>query len=481
MLRLLTLLLLCGPVIAQLRPDQVLVVVNDASPVSRAIGAYYVTLRDIPPENVVHLPPWSTTAEEIGRLTFNEEIADPIRVWITLLHPELESRIRVIVTTKGVPLKIDQIGGDILTRRDAAVDSELTQLLTGNVPVGGQPGRLSNPYFGADVSFAELDHPGISHLVCRLTAYDGPVDGQHGVPIDLKRLLDRAQSPAQDGVFVFDMDQTPTADADHKMMAGAALARDLGFQVLEDFQDPMLANVPNILGYFSWGSNDPNSPAPPYWGEVPPGSGQVYPGHFASGAFAHTFVSTNGRTFTKGMQAYGQSLVADLIHRGVTNMSGHVYEPIADAVAHPDLLIHAFARGFTAAEAYYQSLPHLSWMTVVVCDPLMTYDFRPELHAVLPAAAKVGDLVMLKGLGFTNAADTEVRIDTALVRSLQVVDAQTMIARVPPDSIRPGSRPGGPTIGPRVSIAGAALDVSVTNTRGQAHLDDGLTVTPSRR
>ncbi|MEQ8768032.1 MAG: TIGR03790 family protein [Planctomycetota bacterium] len=477
-----TWLALALPAAAQISPDQVLVVVNDASDVSRAIGEYYVELRDIPPGNVFHLPPWTPTDEEIIRPTYNTFVRDPLIEFLTVERPELREHIKLIVTTKGVPLMVWHPEGGIFTSPRASVDSELTQLFTGRVPDGGQGGRVGNPYLGVDQPFAEFSHSNISYLVFRLTSFDGPVDSVTLVPIDLKRLLDRSQHPARDGVFVFDLNTTKKILPDKQMIAAARMMRDLGFEVIEDRADPMLANVPGILGYFSWGSNDPFSPPAPYWGEVPPGSGQIYPGAFVAGAVSHTYVSSNARTFTRGNENYGQSLIAGLIHHGVSAASGHVYEPNADAVTNCELLLRALAKGYTLGEAYYQGVPLLSWMTVVVCDPLTTYDFRPELHAVMPGQARIGDTITLSGWGFTSSADSTVTIGGAPATTVQVVNGQTLTVTVPAIPIGQGpSQGGGPSIGPKAHRAGQALDITLTNTRGEVTLEQSFIPLPARK
>ena len=53
---LLSMVALCGPASAAAQSaENVLVVINDASPVSRKIGEYYVKQRSIPSSNVVHI------------------------------------------------------------------------------------------------------------------------------------------------------------------------------------------------------------------------------------------------------------------------------------------------------------------------------------------------------------------------------------------------------------------------------------------
>jgi uncharacterized protein (TIGR03790 family) len=65
-------------------------------------------------------------------------------------------------------------------------------------------------------------------------------------------------------------------------------------------------------------------------------------------------------------------LTADFIRQGATGASGHVYEPRLDGTPQPDILFPAYLQGRTLAESFYLSIRYLSWMNVVVGDPLCT-------------------------------------------------------------------------------------------------------------
>lgn len=65
-----------------------------------------------------------------------------------------------------------------------------------------------------------------------------------------------------------------------------------------------------------------------------------------------------------------QSLTADLIHEGATGASGHVFEPYLTRTPRPDYLFPAYLGGRNLAQSYYLSIPLLSWMNIVVGDPL---------------------------------------------------------------------------------------------------------------
>jgi Tfp pilus assembly protein PilF len=97
------------------------------------------------------------------------------------------------------------------------------------------------------------------------------------------------------------------------------------------------------------------------------------------------FVSTDGRTFreppaewaigswndrSKWFAGSPQSLTGDLIREGITGVAGHVAEPLLGNTIRPNVLFPAYLAGHSLAEAFYLAMPSLSWMTVVVGDPL---------------------------------------------------------------------------------------------------------------
>jgi uncharacterized protein (TIGR03790 family) len=123
-----------------------------------------------------------------------------------------------------------------------------------------------------------------------------------------------------------------------------------------------------VIGYGSWGSNDKRRLR------------RRLGFSWLPGAIANEFVSTNGRSFrrppeewTPGMYWAGsnQSMTADLIEEGATGASGHTAEPYLSFCPRPDLLFPAYLGGRNLAESYYLAMPALSWMNIVVGDPLV--------------------------------------------------------------------------------------------------------------
>ena len=56
----------------------------------------------------------------------------------------------------------------------------------------------------------------------------------------------------------------------------------------------------------------------------------------------------------------------------MTGGPGQVAEPYLDSVIRPDMFFAAYLAGFNLIESFYLAMPHLSWQTVVVGDPLCT-------------------------------------------------------------------------------------------------------------
>src|SRR5579872_959638 len=171
----------------------VLLVVNDASQLSRAIGQYYAARRGVPPRNICHIRAAET--EEIDRAQYDREIAGPIGACLT--RNQLTEHILYIVTTGGVPLKISGREPEGMNGDYASVDSELTLLYLDLKQGKAHPvaGPLVNPFFGKrDAKFAHPEFP--MYLVTRLEAYD--LEG-------VKAIIDRSLHAANQGKFVIDL------------------------------------------------------------------------------------------------------------------------------------------------------------------------------------------------------------------------------------------------------------------------------------
>lgn len=350
-------LLFClPPLLAGQPPDSVLIVVNQTSALSRQIGEYYAERRHIPATNICRLN--ASTSEEISRSDFDEQIARPIQNY--LRGHNLTEKVLYIVTTAGVPLKVR--GNLGLAAEAASVDSELTLLyfdLHGRAhPL---PAGIANPFFGKiNAPFRHPDFP--IYLVTRLAGFDFD---------DVKGIVDRALLARNRGKFVIDLKGSDNTQGNAWLLQAAAqLPRD---RLVLDTSRTVLSHQSDVIAYASWGSNDPDRK-------------ERHLGfRWLPGAIMTEYVSTNGRSFARppdtwNMGAWGdakatfagspQGLTADYIHDGVTGASGHVYEPYLQFTPRPNILLPAYFHGRNLAESYYLAIPVLSWMNIVIGDPL---------------------------------------------------------------------------------------------------------------
>ena len=343
------------PRAAALTPQQVLVVANSRVPASLSAAEYYARRRAIPRTQVLAVP--MPEQEEISRQEFDRSVAAPVEDW--LLRNGAADRILVIVTTLAVPLKIR--GGDGPQGDRAAVDSELAAIYPG---LKGRPvplaGPWSNPYFNRKEPFRHPDFP--LYLVARLGGYTFT---------DVRAMVDRALAARNRGVAVIDLKGGWLDDGDHWLKTAASLLPP--GRVVLDESGAVVTGVRGVIAWASWGSNDHARK------RRDPGF------QFLPGAIVTQFVSTDGRTLREpppGWQ-YGdwrrpethfegspQSLAADWIRFGATAATGHVYEPFLQFSPRPQILLPQYLAGRTLGESFYASIPALSWMNILLGDPL---------------------------------------------------------------------------------------------------------------
>ena len=344
-----------GALLTGQTPDNILVVVNQASPLSQQIGDYYVSRRHIPAANVCRLN--TKPDEEIKRDTYDAQVAEPVRAY--LRAHRLTEQILYIVTTQGVPLKIR--GNLGIAGEAASVDSELTLLyddLHGHPHT--TPGGVPNPFFAK--VYSQFRHPDFPiYLVTRLAGFTFD---------DVKGIIDRAGMARNRGKFVIDLKASDNTQGNRWLQEAAqALPRN---RVVLDQSADALYNQIDVIGYASWGSNDPARK-------------ERHLGfRWLPGAIMTEYVSTNGRSFERPPDSWNigsswakglfdgspQTLTADYIHDGVSGASGHVYEPFLAFTPRPNILLPAYYHGRNLAESYYLTIPILSWMNIVVGDPL---------------------------------------------------------------------------------------------------------------
>lgn len=347
---------------AEAGPENVLVVVNARSRISREIAEYYVHRRQIPQDNVCKIR--APEEERIEREVFDLDVARPI--FKCLKSRDLQDRILYIATTRGVPLAIH--GQQAKPSPRASVDSELAMLYRRFEKDGKDykiEGPLPNPFFGQyRKPFTHPEFP--IYLVTRLTGYTIE---------DVKAMIDRGMEAKNRGVVVLDMHSTGTNATGNNWMEQAARILP-PHRVRIDRTTTVMNGLTSVIGYASWGSNDP----------ARRDQQMRWPGmEWLPGAIATQYVSSDGRSFTEPPEGWTignwsgkekwhagspQSMSGDFIREGATGASGHTNEPYLTYAPRPNFLFPAYLTGRSLAESYYLSIPAVSWQNVIVGDPL---------------------------------------------------------------------------------------------------------------
>ena len=373
---------------AALSPSNVLVLFNAADAESSAIASYYAQKR--PGVRLLGLNGVSTS-EEVSANYYLSTIRPQIL-------PALDDTTDVIVTTKGLPLRIriDQANPKTYTdpfgvtrsisngnwKRYSSLESELTRIDTISTPqqMGDQttyftpsPILATNPYYwqSTDFSYDQFD----IRLSSRLDGF---------TVADVQGMIDRS-SQAYMGVgstnnpFHFVLDDDPNAagsSADNMERLDEQVLQPRGlphtYDASDDFVQAPAVGYPDssvVIGYVSHGVH--GGAPPTYLSDEDAGI------HFqlANGAVFASWESYNAQTFAAGA-SQSQGLIADWIARGGTAGLGHVAEPLASSitVAREDSLFDRLLNGMSWIEAAWSATYQLSYVNTVVGDPLMRFN-----------------------------------------------------------------------------------------------------------
>ncbi|MGO9204493.1 MAG: TIGR03790 family protein [Limisphaerales bacterium] len=352
-------------------PDQVLIVFNADSPVSRAVAGDYAAKRHV--RNLLSVrcqdSALSAKNETMTPAAYTQAIEDPVRAYLAA-----HAGIDFIVLTKGIPIRVKS------SAAFPSVDSSLAALdythQPGAVRIsingdGAMGYAFSNRYWNASEPFSHLRFGG--YLVTRLDGYTeadakalvsralaaerGLTNGR--VLLDVQPsfgLGDKAGQPAPITVTAISK-ESPWSEFNADMRGAHDLLVKRGIPDELDLSETFVGGRSNLLGYFSWGSNDARF-----------SSGAYQTLFFAPGSLSDTAVSTSARTFlpTTG----GQTLLVDLIAHGLTCGKGYVDEPLLQAVASPTIALDRYTAGYTMAESFYAASHFVGWEDVVVGDPL---------------------------------------------------------------------------------------------------------------
>jgi uncharacterized protein (TIGR03790 family) len=353
-----------------------LVLFNSSDPESEELARYYAQKRDIPPDQIVGLS--CPASEEISRTDFDRTIAAPLREkmesngWWKIARVEgnkkavVETSIRFVAIMRGMPLKIAadpsirpptdtrNIPPAISSRNDASVDSEIAAL---GVKDWMPSSVVENPYFGRFTQILDDSvFPGML-LPARLDAPTGSM---------VRAMIDDSLMAEKEGLWGWayidgrDITSGGYTEGDNWMRHLVEILRQRGVPTIFD-------NLPSTLGddfpvtdaavYFGWYAGDATGPFARQDFQFKPGAIAVH---------LHSYSASTLRSATNNW-------CGPLIARGAAATLGNVYEPYLSLTANLDVFQDRLMSGLTLAESAYMSMRALSWMGVVIGDPL----YRP--------------------------------------------------------------------------------------------------------
>ena len=355
--------------------DSVAVVYNGNAPESKALADFYCQARGIDPAH--EIPLLTSTNEEISRAEYDGTIAKPLGelfasrgYWIVTRDMMdrtivVSSSIRYVVLIRGIPLKIKQCSdypGDAKIQPDpvggcnaASVDSELSVLgfhtpqISGvlNNPVCNNAARsVFNPQPPPALLYvARLDGPTMESV--RTMVLNGIKAEKEGLwgwgYTDLRSVTNASYARGDDWI----------------RKAGDAMRRHGIPVITDDLPDTYQAGFPvtDAAAYYGWYAENIDGPfADPFFTFVP-------------GAVAihlHSFSASTLHDPEKGW-------TGPLIRHGASASVGNVYEPYLPFTTDLGTMASTLLSGANLAESYYAAQPVLSWMSVLVGDPL----YRP--------------------------------------------------------------------------------------------------------
>ena len=330
----------------------------------------------------------------------NEDISAD--AYLSIIRPQvvpvLTSTIDVIVTTKGLPLRItvqeaeppvvspnplptyvDPFGITrmILNWRPvSSLEGELTTIDTISTwqQMGDQSFQISgnssiNPYFRKNIAFSYAAFG--DRLTARLDGYSVS---------DVEASLDRAQNAfigpnnSPSGPYWFLVDNDPNifyAPTMAKLVNNVLTPA--GLPVVYDNTTAFVGTAPGpVIGYDSQGVHSTQNPGANY-------INSALNITLANGAVFNSWESYNAASFNTAGDTHGQGQVAQWLQKGGTAGVGNVDEPSAGPsyMVNENLLFSMLLSGKTFAEAAWSAIPQLSYVTTVVGDPLMTWQKLP--------------------------------------------------------------------------------------------------------
>jgi uncharacterized protein (TIGR03790 family) len=391
-----------------------LLVYNSDIPESVDLAAYYASSRNgrlIDPTYILGLPMGTDADSDFDRATYNALIRDPIKAHLDA--SSYKASIKYILLCKGVPHRIADSGG--VEDGSASVDSELCTLYS---DLG--PGNAGYPYDGWLINgphglnmvgdgFYLKNNTAFtanSFHVCYDPTWQQPQSGDE-VPFTLNYLVGRLSAYTYDEAKLL-VDRSIAADTtgdgwtildsstnmyfgqpmntwdtmvdpvfpwpnDGDMKSGYDLLTEAGYNAFADVSPSHVwSNFPtlpagaadNVLAYCSWGTHA---------GQQPQYILDDLQFTYLPGACFMSYESYNAWNFDGDNlgNRNNQGQVCDFLRMGGTCAIGNAWEPYNLGIGDERWVFSRYIiKGDRWIEAAYKGLRLMSWMEVVVGDPL---------------------------------------------------------------------------------------------------------------
>ncbi len=403
---------------ASLVPEEIVVLVNAQSSQSIEIGTLYINLRKLPSHHLIKID--VATHESISRTDYEEYIAAPLRNSINSLFSRGE-KIRCIVTTYGIPLRINAMKSlivtddfkELLQRRNrkqqersklqkikrqgadlnkelskkigklnseinqlnfkisqldgsdtiSAVDSELTLVLAPDYSLSSfLPNPQFLPYKGRNAAYFST--------VLMVSRIDAPTpELAHGL---IRTSIEVEKSGLSGKVYLDARGKTGSDDYstfDHDIRKTAMILQKSSLPVVLDNRPQVFqeGDAPDAALYCGWYSL----------------AKYIDAFEWSKGAIGYHVASSEAVSIHNPKSEYW---VQRMIEKGVIGTLGPVAEPYLQAFPPPSVFFPLLMSGnYTLAEVFTLSNPFLSWRIILIGDPLYNpFKNKPALNVRNP-------------------------------------------------------------------------------------------------
>ncbi len=357
-------------------PDakSVVVLYNTEVAESKKLAEFYSKARGIPEGNLVGLK--MPEAQEISRDQYKESILGPLlktfsdRGWWTLAKDQnglilpVQNKMRVMVTMRGVPLKIrktpeppakegeEKQKHPLIGHDEASVDSELAMFGAQGLPLES---GLKNAYYKLDKTIEDAKLPFLM-LTARI---DAPTYET------CERMITDAIAVEKTGLwgmaYIDIANKFPQGDQWLEAVVKSSVEAGIP-TVVDRFNDTLPMHYPmrNAALYYGWYEWSVNGPF-------------VNPNfRFRQGAVAMHLHSFSAQQ----MRNPNANWSGALLERGAAATIGNVYEPYLHMTHDFGILHDRLLKGYSFVEACWMAMPVTSWQGVVLGDPL----YQPYRH-----------------------------------------------------------------------------------------------------